>query len=79
MKMIELASWWVTTPGSTNIAGWNGWTRIESMYFPLKMGDSPACYVGLPEGTFFLNFLPDPLGGEMESNWTCAYFSDGFV
>ena len=34
------------------------------MYFPLKMGDSPACYVRFPEGTFFLNFHPDPWGGD---------------
>ena len=33
-KAVRLSGY---TPGSTNIAGWNGWTRIESMYFLLNM------------------------------------------
>ena len=41
------------TPGSSDIAGWNGWTRMESMYFPIQNRDmEPASYM-IVEGTNF--------------------------
>ena len=30
------------TPGSANMAGWNGWTRIETMYLPIENGMVPS-------------------------------------
>ena len=45
------------TPGSSNIAGRNGWTRIESICFPIENGwySSQLCWL---EGTFFAKWFP---------------------
>ena len=43
-------------PGASNIAGWKmGDPDWGKMYFLLKMGDIPASYVSLPEGSWYLS------------------------
>ena len=37
------------TPGSTNKAGWNGWTQKRVDAFPIENWDFPASYVSLLE------------------------------
>ena len=47
-KASQLDIWPFLAP-KTNIAGWNGWTRIEDV-FPIENGDIPASYLSLLEG-----------------------------
>ena len=45
----------ITLRDQLTLAGWNGWTLNESMYFLCNMGEnfeSPAIRENLPEGMF---------------------------